>query len=157
MVERCEDARFSRKPSQSFRIGGEGWRQNLDRNVTTELLVACPVDLSHAARTNSSGDHVWPDNLPYERIAARHYLTHKGNSRSTQEGRAPVVFEQRLDFAPQGIIPYAHLCQERSSFGRALSERVAIELLDRRPALRRHAGDLRAHAPAMTSPAASRA
>ena len=81
--------------------------------------------------------------LPDERTAARHGVAHRRHGWCTQEGSALVVFEQRFDFAPQGSIACAHLCQERSSFGRAFTERGVKELLDRRPALRRHCRRIR--------------
>ena len=49
MVERRQRLRFALEATQSFRIGGEGLRQNLQRDVTIEPGVASPIDLAHSA------------------------------------------------------------------------------------------------------------
>jgi hypothetical protein len=49
MVERCEQLRFTLEPRQSIRIKREGFRENLQRDITTEVGVVGTIHLSHAA------------------------------------------------------------------------------------------------------------
>ena len=49
MVERGQQARFAREAGAALGIGGEGGRQDLDRDVAPELAVARAIDLSHPA------------------------------------------------------------------------------------------------------------
>ena len=50
MIERGEQACFAREPRAALRIGHERPRQDLDRDVATELRVTGAIDLAHAAR-----------------------------------------------------------------------------------------------------------
>src|SRR5262249_7902675 len=49
MVQRSEDTCFALEPRGALGIGGAGLRQDLDRDIATELRIAGPIDLAHAA------------------------------------------------------------------------------------------------------------
>ena len=49
MVQRREHLRFALEAREAIGIGGEGVRQDLDRDVAIELRVARAIDLAHAA------------------------------------------------------------------------------------------------------------
>ena len=58
MVERGKQARFPREAGAALGIGREVRRQDLDRDVTTELAVARATDLAHAAGAEPRDDRV---------------------------------------------------------------------------------------------------
>ena len=58
MVERRQHLRFAAEPRQPLRVVGEQVRQNFDRDVTVQLGVACPIDLTHAARPEGGTNFV---------------------------------------------------------------------------------------------------
>ncbi len=49
MIERREHLRFAAEPRQAIRIDREDLRQHLQRDVATELRIACAIDLAHPA------------------------------------------------------------------------------------------------------------
>ncbi len=49
MIERGEHARFAFEQGAALRIGGEGWRQDFNRNVSSERVVVRSIDFAHAA------------------------------------------------------------------------------------------------------------
>ena len=50
MIEGRKHARLAFEPRQPIGITGEELRQDLDRDIATELRVARAIDLAHAAR-----------------------------------------------------------------------------------------------------------
>ena len=58
MVQRREQSRFTFETRQTIRVRGEPRRQDLDRHVASELLVARPVHLAHATRAQRLHDLV---------------------------------------------------------------------------------------------------
>src|SRR5258706_14989730 len=58
MIQRGEYFRFALKPRESVVIGRQCRGQDLDRDLALQLRVCRPVDLSHAAFANLSGDFV---------------------------------------------------------------------------------------------------
>src|SRR5207247_8796363 len=58
VVQRGESPRLALEPRQPFRIGGHGFRQNLDRNLAPELRILRPVHFSHPARAEWREDLV---------------------------------------------------------------------------------------------------
>jgi hypothetical protein len=58
MVERCEQLGLALEERDAFGISDEQLRQDLDRNVTTELRVARLVDLADPARSERREDLV---------------------------------------------------------------------------------------------------
>jgi hypothetical protein len=61
VIERGEELRFTLKPREAVRIGGEQIRQHLDRDVTTEFGVMSEIDLTHAASPKSGPNLVRAD------------------------------------------------------------------------------------------------
>jgi hypothetical protein len=58
MVERCQDLGFATKARESFSIGGECSRKDLQRHVPIQLDIARAVDLAHAAAAEQHNDFV---------------------------------------------------------------------------------------------------
>ncbi len=58
MGQRRDRFRLALEPGNRVGIGGEGLRKDLDRDVSIELLVPRPVNLSHPARTQRREDRV---------------------------------------------------------------------------------------------------
>jgi hypothetical protein len=52
MIQGCQNLRLALEPGEPARIVRESLREHLDRNVTPQLTVSGPVDLSHAADTD---------------------------------------------------------------------------------------------------------
>ena len=61
MIERGEHFRFALKARESIGIGRQRRRKNLERDLTLELGVSRPVDLTHSAFANWRGDFVDAD------------------------------------------------------------------------------------------------
>jgi len=49
MVQRSENLRFTTESGEAFRITGELFGQDLDRNIPLQLDVASPIHLAHSA------------------------------------------------------------------------------------------------------------
>ncbi len=60
MIQRGGGARFTLEAAEPIGIGGEGRRQDLDRDVTAEAPVAGAVHLAHAAGAEQRHDLVGP-------------------------------------------------------------------------------------------------
>src|SRR6266498_2240947 len=58
MVQGTRRTRFLLKPAQSILIDRESSRQNFDRNVATELAIACTIHFSHPACAKLRADFV---------------------------------------------------------------------------------------------------
>ena len=69
MVERREQARFAREAGAALGIGREVRRQDLDRDVTTELAVARAIDLAHATGAERRHDRVRAE-VPADHLAS---------------------------------------------------------------------------------------
>jgi hypothetical protein len=52
MVQRRQELRFALKASQAFRIGGERFRQDFERDVAIQLRIARAIYLAHATRAD---------------------------------------------------------------------------------------------------------
>jgi hypothetical protein len=93
MIEGREQAGFTLEPGETVGIRRKRRRQNLDRDVPSQLRVLRAIDLPHAAFANPRRDHVRPELLT-DPDPRGHPVRH---SRSTQEGGSAVVCQQRLD------------------------------------------------------------
>ena len=58
VIQRREDFGFALKPRQPIGIGGEQWRQDLDRDLALQLRVGGPKHLPHPAFADLRGDFV---------------------------------------------------------------------------------------------------
>ena len=58
MVECGEDFSLTLKSRETIWIIRNRRRQHLDRNLTLELRVSCPIHLTHPTHTNLSGDFI---------------------------------------------------------------------------------------------------
>jgi len=58
MVERRQHLRFAAEPRQSLLVVGEQVRQNFDRHIPVQGGIACPIDLTHAARPEGGTNFV---------------------------------------------------------------------------------------------------
>ena len=58
MRERRDGLRLALEPRERVGIGGDGFGEDLDRDVAVELRVPRPVDLAHAARAERREDLV---------------------------------------------------------------------------------------------------
>jgi hypothetical protein len=54
VIERGEDLCFPLEAREAVRIGGEGFWQNLERDIPIQLRVARAIHLAHPARTDGS-------------------------------------------------------------------------------------------------------
>ena len=75
MVEGRKQAGFPFESREPVRIGDKEWRENLDRDVTLELLVAGAIDLAHAASAQPLGDSIRPQSIARLQQALRQDLT----------------------------------------------------------------------------------
>jgi hypothetical protein len=58
MVQRCEQARFALETGEAGGISGEGFRQDLDRNVASQPAVAAAINLAHTSGAETADDLV---------------------------------------------------------------------------------------------------
>ena len=58
MIQRSQEVRLVLEAGHAVLVGGEGFRQDLDRYVAAELGVPRAVHLAHAARAERSADFV---------------------------------------------------------------------------------------------------
>src|SRR5687767_6000681 len=58
MVERRQQLRFAAEPAQTLWVVGEQVRENLDRDVTVQLGIAGPIDLTHTTGPEGRADFV---------------------------------------------------------------------------------------------------
>ena len=152
MIEGREHARFTLEPGEAVGIGSKGTRQDLDRDVSSQLRVAGTVHFAHPAFANLRRDPIRPDRLADS--ASPTDSTRHG--RSTQERGSAVMCQQRLDVTAQLVIARACVGQKQSAFVSGACERLVIEPFGPRPALRRrHVGNHPAHAPTRLSPGAN--
>ena len=70
MIQRREHPRFALEARAPVGIGRERERQDLDRDVAPELVVARAVDLAHAPDAEQRADRVRPEALADELIRA---------------------------------------------------------------------------------------
>jgi hypothetical protein len=61
MIQCARGLRLLFKATQTFRVGRERSRQNLDRNITTDFCVARAIDFAHPAFTYFREDAVLTD------------------------------------------------------------------------------------------------
>jgi hypothetical protein len=60
VIQRRQHPGFALEPREPFGIAREERRENLDRDLATQLRVPGPVDLAHPARTNQPLDAIRP-------------------------------------------------------------------------------------------------
>ena len=60
-VQRGERSRFALEARAPLDVSSKDRRQNLDRDVASELRVGRLIDVSHTARTEMTGDFVMRD------------------------------------------------------------------------------------------------
>ena len=65
MRERRDRLRFALETGQRFGIGGDGPREDLDRHVPIQLLVARAVDLAHSAFAKFRDDFIGSESRAY--------------------------------------------------------------------------------------------
>jgi hypothetical protein len=58
VIQRGEQVRFTFEPREPLGIVGQRFGQDFEGDVATELRVACPINLSHAARADGGEDLV---------------------------------------------------------------------------------------------------
>ena len=61
MTQGGQEFGFALEPGQAIRIGGEGFRQDLDRDIALQTRVACLVHLAHSPCADGGEDVVWAD------------------------------------------------------------------------------------------------
>jgi len=61
MIQSRENVSFARESSQPIRIGSEGLRQHLDRDIAIELHIGRAIHLAHPAATDDALDLVMPE------------------------------------------------------------------------------------------------
>ena len=59
MVQRGENLGFTAESREALRVVREGVGQDLEGDITTELRIACTIDLAHAAHAESGLNFVW--------------------------------------------------------------------------------------------------
>src|SRR5678815_766816 len=71
MVESGQDLGFTTEPRDTFRIGRKDVRKNLDRDISIEFGVGCPVHLAHSTGTEPRRDSVVCERLS-NHLAGKH-------------------------------------------------------------------------------------
>ena len=61
MIEGGEDSRLAGESRDAIRVSGKAVRQDLERDVTTELRVTSPIHRSHSTFADGRGDLVDAD------------------------------------------------------------------------------------------------
>ena len=64
VVERRQKFGFALEPGQTLGISQERFREDLDGDIALQSGIACPIDLSHAARSDERDDFVGPETRP---------------------------------------------------------------------------------------------
>ena len=59
MRQRRDNTGFAMKAGQSLRVGDRFLRQYLDRNISVQLRIGCPINFTHTAGAEQS-DHFVP-------------------------------------------------------------------------------------------------
>src|ERR1017187_3615795 len=59
MIESAGGAGFLLESRAMRRIGGQGSRQELDRNLAVQARIACAIDFAHAAGADGGNDQIW--------------------------------------------------------------------------------------------------
>jgi hypothetical protein len=75
MVEGRQHLRFTLEACDVVRIGGQGRRQHLNRDLAPELRIECPVHFAHTTGANLAEYFVVTDGAPCQRS----YLITKPN------------------------------------------------------------------------------
>ena len=127
MIQRGEHPRLALEARQPIRVARERARQDLDRDVATELRVARAVHLAHAARAEQrlAGDSrraIGRSSAarPRSETSVRRHRERSAR-RGTRRGRR--LAQQRFDLAPQRLVsgdrPRRETPHARRSAGRA--------------------------------------
>ena len=162
VIQRGEHPRLALEAREPIRIARERARQDLDRDVASELRVVRPVDLAHAAGAEQR----------LQLISAEGRARHRGrgevgdawalDAASAGSARKPSSDSDSVSSDSTSrrmrLVIGARLGEKRRALARRSGARRVVELLGPLPAFRRHASDRRAsRASARPSPAASRA
>jgi hypothetical protein len=106
-------------------IRREGWRQDFDRDEALEARVARLVHLAHPARAEARDDLVGAET----RSGREGFGGREG--RCVEEGAGfGLAGDQRLHFAPQGLVSRARLVQERPALPFVARERLLAHAPD---------------------------
>ena len=132
MRERGDRLRFAFKAREPIRIGRDGGRQNLDRDLTPQFRIARPIDLAHAAGTNRRDDFIGADDrargkahhADYTVVPDAHEALHRrGSDRPAPGDPFPIAMRNRsrLARAPveSGRLRSAHAAGDNAAMQRA--------------------------------------
>ncbi len=128
VIERRQYARFALEACEPLRVGGEDAREDLDRNVASQLRVARAIDFTHTASAELGHHGVGPHALPRIQTPLRGHRWHLQGTR-----RAVMCAKQGLDLCLQIAPTRAALRQERRPFGGLPRECLAKKILEIRP------------------------
>jgi hypothetical protein len=138
VIECGERPRFTREARAPFGVGGEVRREDLDRDVAPELVVAGAVDLAHPAGAERGDDCVGANPAIDHRRRPRGNGG-DGNRRALEEpGGRRLELEQRRYFLPQRLVSVAGLEKERRALLRLPRQRPMVQVRDQIAAVTRH-------------------
>ena len=141
MIERGGGLCFVLEAPHPVGIGGQIYRQELERDLAAKPRVSSRVDLTHSASAQQRDNLVVTDGLPNERPRMaldeqRCGHLHRGDF--DEAVSFLIGSEQRLDFVAQVRVSVAHFTEEgRTIAGRALERRLK-DRIDLSPALGSH-------------------
>ena len=131
VIECRERPRFAREAGAAFGIGGEVGREDLDRDVATELAVARAIDLAHAAGAERGHDRVGSELTIQHRVMHRRIRADHGGAGLEELRRTRTRTQQGLDFLPKDLIARTRLRQECVTFGQGLLQGRVVDVGDR--------------------------
>ena len=66
MIQCCEQTGLAPESREPIRVRGEDRREDLDRDVATQLRIARAIDFAHAARTQEGLNLIYADSMAIE-------------------------------------------------------------------------------------------
>src|SRR5581483_8886652 len=141
MIQRGRRARFLFETMQALVVSGEGLRQQLPSDLTTEPSILRQIDFAHATAADERNDLKWADHTA--RSQSR-LLINEHVGRSFVSGRiekrpaATVRGHERFDFLANKIISARGFRNKRSALCRRAIQRGLKNLLNLLPSFRSH-------------------
>ena len=138
MAQGRDSARLAFEPLPQARHLAQMLGKNLDRDGAVEAGVGGAVYLAHAAGSQEGVDAVGAELVPDERHRFRFERPDQlhGGRRRHEVAGVRITGKQRLDLAPQRVVPAARLPQERRPRRFGSPERFIVETRDVLPAVR---------------------
>ena len=140
VIQRGQRSGFTLEPRARIGVERKHVRENLDRDISTELDVACAIHIAHPAGAEKVLERVGPELTAGEpaRFDCITQRAHRNIERRVAQklAAALVVCEQRFDFAPQVASVPACVAKESVAFGIVgQRERVVVQPFNPLPSI----------------------